>query len=48
MTDNHPPTGDVPPSAPPPPPLAYGPAPLSPSDERTRAMLAHLSVLLSL
>lgn len=48
MTDNYPPTGDVPPAAPPPPPSYYGPAPLSPSDERTWAMLAHLSVLLNL
>jgi hypothetical protein len=47
MTDNYPPTNDVPPAAPPPPP-AYGPAPLSQSDERTWAMLAHLSVLLNL
>lgn len=48
MTDTYPPTGDVPPVAPPPPPSYSGPAPLSPSDERTWAMLAHLSVLLNL
>lgn len=30
------------------PPPVYAPAPLSPSDERTWAMLAHLSVLINL
>lgn len=41
----------APPPAPPSPPLAPGPAeplPLSPSEERTWAMLAHLSILLNL
>ena len=37
-----------PPLQTPPPPALFPPAPLSPSDERTWAMLAHLSVLLNL
>jgi uncharacterized Tic20 family protein len=36
------------PSAPPSPPIIVAPQPLSPSDERTWAMLAHLSILLNL
>jgi uncharacterized Tic20 family protein len=40
--------GSNPPEAPPPPPPAPPPQPLSPSDERTWAMLAHLSVLANL
>ncbi|MFU8771158.1 MAG: DUF4870 domain-containing protein [Anaerolineales bacterium] len=41
--------GIPPDQGPPPPPPTYGqPQPLSPSDERTWAMLSHLSVLLNL
>jgi uncharacterized protein len=42
MENNHPAI------TPPPPPIFVPPQPLSPSDERTWAMLAHLSVLLNL
>ena len=37
-----------PPTPPPPPSLAYAPQPLSHADERTWAMLAHLSILVNL
>ncbi len=41
-------TEGSPPTTPQAPPVVLPPAPLSPSDERTWAMLAHLSVLINL
>ena len=44
-----PPTTAVPPAPPAPPvPVVYQPVPLSPSEERSWAMLAHMSVLINL